>query len=180
MSKKIETVLGTLFFAVFINVLGYQYLFSDIEIPERTNVIELPVPASLYTGDDMDVDETELNCLAQNIYHEARGQSEKGQIAVALVTMNRVNHVNFPNSICEVVFQPYQFSWTHQNMIIDYANNIERKAWEKSLQIALAVMLGDVYNNMYGITHYHATSVNPNWGYSLVMQIDDHKFFVTN
>ena len=42
----------------------------------------------------------EVKCLAQNIYFEARDQTTKGQIAVALVTINRVESKRFPNSIC--------------------------------------------------------------------------------
>jgi len=179
MFQRIQTIVGTILFGIFINVLGYQYLFADLEKPTQSAYVQLN-PVSLYAGDDMDVDEAELHCLAQNIYHEARGQSEEGQFAVAFVTMNRVMHLSFPDTVCDVVFQPYQFSWTHQNVVIDRTNIIERQAWENSLRIALAVLIGDVYNDMYGITHYHATSVNPNWGYRLAMQIDDHKFFVTN
>lgn len=178
MSERFKTIVGTIFFAIFINFLGYQYLFSDMEIPVRSAYIDLN-PVSLYSGDDMDVDEIEMNCLAQNIYHEARGQSHEGQIAVGLVTMNRVMHLSFPDTICDVVFQPYQFSWTTDDTRINLSNPIERAAWKKARQIAVAIMLGDVYNDFYGITHYHATSVNPDWGYRLVMQIDDHKFFST-
>ena len=59
------------------------------------------------------VDPKQHNCLALNIYHEARGERVEGQIAVAHVTMNRVNHEKWPSTICEVVYQPKQFSWTH-------------------------------------------------------------------
>lgn len=57
----------------------------------------------------------EINCLARNIYFEARGEPFKGQKAVAYVTMNRVTHDNFPDSVCEVVYQRSrkvcQFEW---------------------------------------------------------------------
>ena len=46
------------------------------------------------------------DCMTANIYHEARGESLKGQYAVAHVVMNRIHHEQFPNSVCEVVFQP--------------------------------------------------------------------------
>ena len=54
-----------------------------------------------------------IDCMTANIYHEARGESIKGQYAVAHVTMNRVHHEQFPDTVCEVVFQPKQFSWSH-------------------------------------------------------------------
>lgn len=179
MSERFKTIVGTIFFAIFINVLGYQYLFADLETPSRSVYIELN-PVSLFSGDDMDVDETEMLCLAQNIFFEARNQSEEGQYAVAFVTMNRVMHLSFPDTICEVVFQPAQFSWTNEDVRINRNDSIELAAWRKAREIAIAVMLEDVYNEMYGITHFHRYDINPNWGYRLAMQIDDHKFFVTN
>src|SRR5699024_5330367 len=49
--------------------------------------------------------------LAEAIYHESRGESIKGQIAVAQVIMNRVNDPKFPNTVKEVIEQPKQFSY---------------------------------------------------------------------
>jgi len=54
----------------------------------------------------------ETHCLAQNVYHEARGESWHGKMAVALVTLNRTEHWRFPKTICKVVYQPGQFTWT--------------------------------------------------------------------
>ena len=47
----------------------------------------------------------ELDCLAKNIYFEARGESLTGKIAVANVTMNRVEHHKYPSTVCGVVTQ---------------------------------------------------------------------------
>lgn len=55
--------------------------------------------------------EAELRCLALNIHFEARGESDHGKIAVAMVTLNRVNSKRFPETICSVVKQKNQFSW---------------------------------------------------------------------
>ena len=66
------------------------------------------------------VSDKQVECLAKNIYFEARNQSEYGKFAVANVTMNRVKDPRFPNTICDVVFQGprvkkrvggCQFSW---------------------------------------------------------------------
>ena len=51
----------------------------------------------------------EVKCLAQNIYFEARDQKTKGQIAVALVTINRVESRRFPNTVCKVVYQANRY-----------------------------------------------------------------------
>lgn len=51
-------------------------------------------------------------CLALNIYYEARGESYEGQIAVSHVVLNRARIKK--RGICEEIYSPYQFSWTHQ------------------------------------------------------------------
>ena len=48
--------------------------------------------------------------LAAIIYCEARGEPYAGQLAVASVVMNRVESSKFPNTIEEVIAQPYQFT----------------------------------------------------------------------
>ena len=60
-----------------------------------------------------ELDPKQHECLAMNIYHESRGERLEGQIAVAQVTINRMEHTKWPSTICEVVYQPKQFSWTH-------------------------------------------------------------------
>lgn len=54
----------------------------------------------------------EFKCLTDNIYYEARGESLEGQRMVAKVVLNRTKHPDYPDSICGVVYQPFQFSWT--------------------------------------------------------------------
>jgi len=58
--------------------------------------------------------EMDTHCLAQNIYFEAGNQPLAGQIAVANVVLNRVEHDKFPDSICGVVYQTKEWrtSWT--------------------------------------------------------------------
>jgi len=175
MLNKFNTVIGFILFGILINTLGYQYLFSDMELPPRENIIIIELPEVQPTTPK--VNSTELNCMAENIFHEARGQSEEGQYAVAFVTLNRVRHIDFPNTVCDVVFQPFQFSWTFQDVSINLKNPIERRAWEKSMKISLDVLSGNAYNNLYGVTHYHADYVNPEWGYYMVAQIDNHIFY---
>ena len=54
----------------------------------------------------------EINCLADNIYMEAATESEDGQIAVAQVTINRTHRKWYPKTVCGVVYENDQFSWT--------------------------------------------------------------------
>jgi len=106
------------------------------------------------------VDPEQQKCMAMNIYHESRGEVIAGQIAVAHVTANRVNHENWPNTICEVVYQDKQFSWTHQ--IKDQTPKNE-KLWEQALVIARDVMLGGTDDPTKGAVFYHANWANPSW-----------------
>ena len=78
-------------------------------------------------------DKRELRCLAQNIYFEARGERQAGQLAVGLVTMNRVNSKRFPNTVCKVVWQKRQFSWTHDGKS---DRPTDMKAWKLAQKIA--------------------------------------------
>lgn len=75
----------------------------------------------------------ELRCLALNIYFEARGEPPEGQWAVAMVTMNRVQHRHYPSSVCGVVWQPRQFSWTHDGKS-DQPR--DKRAWYLAQKIA--------------------------------------------
>jgi hypothetical protein len=61
----------------------------------------------------------ELACLEKNIYNEARGEIDEGQLAVAFVTIARAQSKKFPSSICGVVYQNKQFSWTFDKKILE-------------------------------------------------------------
>ncbi len=106
------------------------------------------------------IDKAEHYCLALNIYHEARGERVEGQIAVAHVTINRTEHNKWKGSICDVVYQPKQFSWTH---LIEDQTPKENKAWNKAKVIARDVMIGNTEDPTFGAVFYHANYVNPNW-----------------
>ena len=49
--------------------------------------------------------QSDLECLAKNIYYESASEPEEGKVAVGLVTINRSNSGNFPTTICGVVNQ---------------------------------------------------------------------------
>ncbi|MEP3296948.1 MAG: cell wall hydrolase [Pseudoruegeria sp.] len=106
------------------------------------------------------------SCLSQALYFEARGESIKGQFAVAEVIMNRVKSSAYPNSICGVIHQgtgrkyQCQFTFTcdgHAEVIR------EKKAYANVSKIARAVMDAETLSLTDGATHYHTKSVNPSW-----------------
>ena len=77
---------------------------------EGARVLMRPVGVDLRTFDATHIDRArfsaaEINCLAEAIYYEARGESFTGQAAVAEVIMNRVNHRVYPDTICGVVYE---------------------------------------------------------------------------
>ena len=123
-----------------------------------------------------EVDKEQHKCLALNIYHEARSESMEGQIAVAQVTLNRVAHSEWPSTICEVVYEPKQFSWTH--LLKDHSAT-EARAWKKAQIIARDVMIGNVEDPTYGAVFYHANYVNPDWAEFLDLSkvIGNHLFY---
>ncbi len=119
----------------------------------------------------------DLNCLAKNIYFEARGESYKGKIAVAQVTLNRVKHPgDFSKTICGVVYQPDQFSWTSlpKQAIID------KKQWEECLHIARGVLHGKIFLDDFNALYFHAHHVKPYWRKSKqhIRTIGKHIFYV--
>jgi len=117
-------------------------------------------------------------CLAQNIYWEARNESLKGQIAVALVTMERVRDARYPGNVCSVVYDNKQFSW-YWDGLPDRPKN--KKKFEEIALIASAVLDSDtsMYDFTYGATHYHADYVEPYWSQYMVRKtkVDTHIFY---
>ena len=105
----------------------------------------------------------QIDCLAENIYYEAGNQGRDGQLAVALVTMNRVKH-NFSNSICSVVQQRSstvcQFSWKCEKH-----NRPNPGLYKEVRKVALYTYLnyGMIKDITKGATYYHADYVNPGW-----------------
>ena len=134
--------------------------------------------------------ETQLECVAKNVYFEARSESELGMRAVAWVTLNRVQHNVYPDTACGVVTQARtdsdgnpirnqcQFSW--------YCDGKSDRVANQELWVTANIIAEDVMRN-YGLypdptggsIMYHATYVRPYWkdSYEKVVQIDTHVFY---
>lgn len=76
-------------------------------------------------------DKREHKCLTEAVYYEARNDTEQGQQAVADVVLNRVEHKAYPNSVCKVVYQKGQFSWSANKPAVK-----EKEAWGKAEKLA--------------------------------------------
>ena len=107
-------------------------------------------------------DQQQIRCLAENIYHEARGEPELGQVAVTNVVLNRVEDSRFPSNACSVIKQRNrrgcQFSWVCQGKKITNCAQ-----YNESLEIAREVYVGEVDDVTNGAQFYHATYVRPSW-----------------
>jgi len=141
------------------------------------------------------IPEEEWNCLAENIYFEARGEPKRGKIAVAMVTLNRVKSEKFPNTICEVVKQADYSKWwkeTHNKMVplrnrcqfSWWCDGIPEKindhnAWRKARNIAYRVLQGRHKDVTFGSLYYHAERVTPTWSstFSVATVIGNHIFY---
>lgn len=115
----------------------------------------------------------EFDCLVRNVYQEARGESYKGKLAVALVTINRTKSERFPSTLCGVVYQKSQFSWTKNYSKV----KINVKQWQESKDAAFAAYMNNNILGSFYATHFHTKQVNPNWGLRKVATIGNHIFY---
>ncbi len=142
----------------------------------------------------------DAECLAKNIYFEARAESTAGKLAVANVTINRAINGNYPNTICGVVQEGIhyynvnkdeyfpvrdrcQFSWYCDGKLDEPAR--ESRSWMESENLAKKVLethydkaLIDITD---GATHYHANWMEeyPIWSKrkKVMASIDRHIFY---
>lgn len=135
--------------------------------------------------------DSERNCLAQAIYHEARGESVEGQLAVANVIINRAMSKKYPTTICGVVYQnadkgkfKCQFSFACDGKS---DGGTERIAWNRSLKLADQAFREFQQGDTPGVVpdsvlYYHTKAVNPSWSnkFREVASIGSHVFYATN
>jgi spore germination cell wall hydrolase CwlJ-like protein len=127
----------------------------------------------------------DLECLAENIYFEARGEPIAGQYAVAEVTLNRTMAPNFPHTICAVVHEMRwdpgrrryvaDFSWTELGDL----SPDDGQAWQRAMAVANAVYDDEHEPVVPGALFYHATSVRPGWARArkAIATIGNHIFY---
>jgi len=137
-----------------------------------------PLPASVFSA-------REQQCLAAAIYFEARGESLKGQAAVAQVVLNRVRNPAYPKSICGVVYQNQmwrnrcQFSFACDGIKDRVAS---REHYKMAEDVAMAVTAGKIWLPEIGSsTHYYADYVSPRWARAMekMRKIGRHIFYRT-
>ena len=170
-------ILGLLLLVMFC-IINFAYLEGTRTEPAR---IEAAQHQMIYAHQRA----ADLECLAENIYFEARGEPLAGQYAVAEVTLNRTYARNFPHTICQVVHETRwdpsrrrfvaDFSWTERGAL----SPEEGPAWRQAMTVANAV-----YEDLHppvvpGALFYHATNVRPAWSRTrkVVATIGNHVFY---
>lgn len=137
---------------------------------------ELALAVILSTREGLSIEPDELVCLTRNIYHEARGESREGQIAIAYVTLNRVHSEEFGETICEVVYSAEQFAWTDDDLPDDPE---EKFVYTKAMVAALDVIRGSVPDPTLGATYfYNPDHADPFWSrrFAETATIGGHRF----
>lgn len=135
-----------------------------------------------------DVPEREVKCLADNIYFEAKDEPYEGKLAVAQVTLNRVEHPEYPKTVCGVVWQQSkdrrtgrkvaQFSWT-----LDGRPDVpkSKSSYEEARAVAEEALLYGTQSAIVGTDalFYHAKYVKPRWSRQMerIARIGNHIFY---
>lgn len=178
-NPEIDAVQDTVISPAFLNLIeadktGKERLRSG-RVAKITAPVDVPAPRG---SGKLTLSLAELNarpkatgnaqwaCLAEALYFEARGETLKGQIAVAEVILNRVSSSRFPNTICGVIHQgtgrkyACQFTYTCDG----HPENInEPGAYARVAKVARMMMDGAPRKLSGGATYYHTTAVRPSW-----------------
>jgi len=126
----------------------------------------------------------QLECLTRNIYWEAASEPFEGKVAVAQVTLNRMQSGKFPDSVCGVVYQKNvfyervvcQFSWYCEGN--HKVKAIHKPMWLESEEVAKKVLLeGFRLPSLQKAMYYHADYVNPGWQLPKIEKIGRHIFY---
>jgi len=164
--------------------------------PQNTTVDGLVEIADNVIKTNLLIDSKELTCMAKNIFFEAAIESTAGKLAVAQVTLNRVNSKYYPNTVCEVVYegqhytnqtgQSYpvrdrcQFSWYCDGKGDE--PRADSKLWKDTQELAKYVLLrqDELPDITDGALNYHADYIDaPRWAgrKHKTAKIDTHIFY---
>jgi len=142
------------------------------------NIVLMTMMAAGLPVEDQELQE-DIYCGAQNIYFEAAAEPIEGMIAIADVTINRKKDTRWPDSICNVVWQNKQFSWTHDGKSDDIPleSPYQIQLWSKVVYMFVIALLDEEDYSKCG-THYHNKYIEPWWSdkMDVTIIIGNHKF----
>ena len=142
---------------------------------DATNAASLrELVSSIDVSDQLSPD---MQCLAQAVYFESRGEPLSGQLAVAQVVINRAESSLFPDDYCSVVTQRAQFSFVRAGAIP--APKTSSAAWQKAKAIARIAHQDLWHSEADDALYFHAHSVKPRWARTKTARatIDSHIFY---
>jgi len=115
----------------------------------------------------------DVECLQKNIFHEAGIEKRIGKLAVAQVTLNRLEDGRWGKTICEVVKSPKQFSWTSKKHKKEYG-----PLWKESAEVIEDIFKGKKIKKLDNALFYHNISVKPKWdGLKKITKLGNHVFY---
>jgi len=182
--KKIGT-------AILIVLFSLASSFAILVIASQSVKADTILVTSPIVGNPAIVNSKAGECMALNVYYEARSDNMAGKYAVADVVLNRVNDSRYPNTVCDVVKQGRlgnppgsevqrnmcQFSWFCDGK---HDNPADEDSWQKAQIVAYNIMQHKKFRGITeGSTHYHATYVTPDWAETIeiVGTIGQHIFY---
>ena len=175
MIRIIKTTINVVV-ALSIVLVAQQAVEAKFDKLKQARQIASPVTAQMR--------QTQLDCLARNIYHEAGYEPFEGKVAVAQVTINRAESGQFPSDICGVVYQRNvvyqkvlcQFGWYCESP--SALKPMNGAAYTESMEVAKKVLLeGFRLPDLKSALYYHADYVNPGWGKKPIAKIGHHIFY---
>jgi spore germination cell wall hydrolase CwlJ-like protein len=145
---------------------------SDAARPSVGSLRELVTKISDLPSIDLD---EEMRCLATAVYYESKGEPLEGQLAVAQVILNRRDSGRFASSLCGVVYQRGQFSFTWDGRPDRPADSA---MWRTAQAIAVIAATDDWREIVPDATHFHARRVSPGWSrLQRVSAVGNHIFY---
>ena len=190
--KNMLAVAGSIavgFFVTFFSLVGNAA--KDPSPRESSGVIQQPVrqerikeaprpkkEATVYRVKKvLRLSKQEFECLAKNVFHEAGVEGYVGMVAVAQVTMNRVESGEWGKKVCDVVYSKAQFSW---NLYKSKKYSVPKgKLWEDSVEAVKAYLSGYRVRGLTQSVYYHTDYVAPKWAASMKVaaQVGRHIFY---
>lgn len=130
-------------------------------------------------------DNKQYRCLLRAVWHESRGEGFRGQLWTAKTILNRTRSEGFPPSVCKVVYQKNQFSFTHQLPInkqyVNPKTALEKQTFKQVELASTIAVLADRLSIDYtnDSKYYHTLTVKPVWRHKLKITkvIGNHIFY---
>lgn len=191
---RIGALIAVLGLTLYISTINTNRQIAEALDVSQIKVVESSLPDPIPETELLvAIDQKEFECMRANMFYEARNQkSDEAYIAVGYSVINRTKTKGYPSTMCGVIEEKKfvarkkrwvcQYSWycDGKSDVPNLANVIERKAWERAGELALAVMKNEVDNPIGRATMYHATYVSPKWDYkklTRVTRIETHIFY---